>query len=229
MKYKWLLFDLDNTLLDFNQSEDYALSSVFRDLEIPYSEEIRSLYHQINSACWKAFEDGEMDKGELRSRRFELFLSEIGKDASAELIGARYLSYLSDTDFILPGALELLNTVRVDFHLAIITNGLKEVQRPRLRKAEVIDFFNTIVVSDEIGHSKPNPSFFDYTFEQMGHPPKEEALIIGDSLNSDIRGGNQFGVDTCWFNPGEKENDSENEPTYVISDLSEIKQIAGIH
>ncbi len=169
-----------------------------------------------------------MGKEELRSRRFELFLAEIGKKAAPEVVGAQYLSYLGDTDFILPGALDLLDALKPSYHLAIITNGLKEVQRPRLRKAEVIDYFNTIVVSDEIGHSKPNPSFFSYTFEQIRHPPKEEALIIGDSLNSDIRGGNQYGVDTCWFNPAQKENESENRPTYVIDDLAEIKQIIGI-
>ena len=228
MRYEWLLFDADNTLFDFDKSEAFALQRVFQDFRIPYSEELRDIYHRINSQCWKAFEDGEMDKLELRFKRFEWFFEEIGKKADPVSFSEQYLAYLSQTGYMIPGALPLLQKLHQQFQLAIITNGLKEVQRPRLRQADIYDLFEVIVVSDEIEHSKPDPAFFAYAFEQMGQPGKEKALVIGDSINSDIRGGQQFGLDTCWYNPSEKENPGEISPTFIIRTLSELRQIIGM-
>ena len=228
LNYQWLLFDADNTLFDFDRSEKYALSRVFQDFGLEYNEELGAIYHRINSMCWKAFEDGDMDKQELRYKRFELFFDEIGKHGNPVEFSKRYLGYLAETGYMIPGAYDLLGALSIQFQLAIITNGLKEVQRPRLRQSAIDHFFQVIVVSDEIGHSKPNAAFFSYTFEQMGQPDKGDTLVIGDSLNSDIRGGHQYGLDTCWYNPAEKENTGTIDPTFIIKDLDEIKQIIGL-
>ena len=107
--------------------------------------------------------------------------------------------------------------------MALVTNGLKVVQRPRIAKSQTGHYFQAIVVSEEIGASKPGRTFFDYTFQQIGHPPKSEVLIVGDSLNSDIQGGNNFGIDTCWYNPAKKYNESAIKPTFEIQSLQHLK------
>lgn len=225
MAYRWILFDADNTLFDFDRSEKFALEQAFSDYNIPFSGEFVGVYHEVNKLCWKAFEEGEMDQVTLRSRRFELLLEAIGLAGDAEKIGTTYLRHLANTDFMIDGARPLLNRLFGKFKMAIVTNGLQEVQRPRVRKAKTEHFFETIIVSEEIGASKPGRAFFEYTFEQIGQPAKREALIVGDSLNSDIRGGNDFGIDTCWFNPGKQRNESGIVPKFEINALDLLEDV----
>jgi 2-haloacid dehalogenase len=225
MAYQWILFDVDNTLFDFDRSEKYALEQAFYDYEIPFSEEFVAIYHQVNKQCWKAFEEGEMDQSTLRSRRFELFLEKIGSKGDAQKMGTNYLQHLANTDFMIDGARPLLNRLLGKYKMAIVTNGLQDVQRPRVRKTKTEHYFETIIVSDEIGVSKPGRAFFEHTFEQIGQPAKSETLLVGDSLNSDIRGGNDFGIDTCWFNPGNQRNESEISPNFEIDKLSLLEAI----
>ena len=225
MAYQWILFDADNTLYDFNRSEKYALEQAFSDYNIPFSEEFVGIYHEVNKQCWKAFEEGEMDQNTLRSRRFELFLGEIKVDGDSKKMGTNYLQHLANTDFMIDGARSLLNRLLGKYKMAIVTNGLQDVQRPRVRKTKTEHYFEAIIVSEEIGASKPGSAFFEHTFEQIGQPTKKEALMVGDSLNSDIRGGNDFGIDTCWFNPGKQRNESDIVPKFEIDDLNLLESI----
>ena len=225
MAYRWILFDADNTLYDFDRSEQYALQQAFFDHEIPFSEQFVKIYHEVNKQCWKAFEEGEMDQNTLRSRRFELLLKAIGMQGNAETMGTNYLSHLANTDFMVEGARLLLDRLFGKFKMAIVTNGLQDVQRPRVRKSKTEHYFEAIIVSEEIGVSKPGQAFFEYTFEHIGQPAKRETLLVGDSLNSDIRGGNDFGIDTCWFNPGKLRNDSEFVPKFEIQSLEMLEPV----
>ena len=225
MAYQWILFDADNTLYDFDRSEKHALEMAFQDFNIPYSEEFVRIYHNVNKQCWKAFEEGRMDQNTLRSRRFELFLEKINVNGDAGELGANYLQHLANTDFMLDGARPLLDRLHGKYKMAIVTNGLQDVQRPRVRKTNTEHYFEAIIVSEEIGASKPGRAFFEYTFEQIGQPTKKEALMVGDSLNSDIRGGNDFGIDTCWFNPGRQRNESGIVPKFEIDDLNLLDSI----
>ena len=161
----------------------------------------------------------------MRFQRFELFFREIGKTIDAQHFSSIYLKYLSQGDYLIDGAESILQEFQQDFNLAIITNGLKEVQRPRLRQSGIDQYFEALIVSDEIGYSKPQLAFFDYTFEQIAQPAKSDVLVIGDSLNSDMRGGIQYGLDTCWYNAKEKNNATELLPKYEIQDLFELKQL----
>lgn len=224
MNYNWLLFDLDNTLLDFTASERYALQTGLEQEGIPYSETIRDIYKEINTYCWGEYEEGRLDKESLRTVRFERFFEAIKAFVDPVVFSQRYRELLAETEFKVPGAMELLDSLKPNYRLGIITNGLKEVQRPRLKKTGLDDYFELIVVSDEIGHAKPQSGFFDYAFDQIGHPNKDGVLVIGDSLNSDIKGGNNYGVDTCWFNPKQRDNITAIQPRYVINDLLNLQE-----
>ncbi len=225
MAYRWILFDADNTLFDFDRSEKFALEQAFYDYKIPFSEEFVTVYHEVNKQCWKAFEEGEMDQNTLRSKRFELLLEKIEFSGDAREMGTNYLQHLANTDFMVDGARVLLNRLLGKYKMVIVTNGLQDVQRPRVRKTQTEHFFEAIIVSEEIGASKPGKAFFEHTFEHIGQPTKKEALIVGDSLNSDIRGGNDFGIDTCWFNPGKQRNETEITPKFEIDELNLLESL----
>ncbi len=222
MSYQWILFDADNTLFDFDRSERHALSGALRVLGIPFEEAHHHLYNRINKACWKAFEHGEISRTELRSRRFELFFSEIGEQADEKEFARSYLANLAEAGYLLEGARQLVEQLAGSYRLAMVTNGLKEVQRPRLARSGLQPFFQAVVVSDEIGHSKPNAGFFEHTFSEIGQPAKEKVLIVGDNINADIRGGMEFGIHACWYNPGGEENPFDMQPTYEIGQLSHL-------
>lgn len=225
MPYTHLLFDLDNTILDFDRSESDALQRTFSDFSLPYEQASIDLYHQINKACWLAFENGELDQQTLRGLRFEKFLEAMEVKKDAHRMSEAYLQYLGNTAFWIDGAQQLLDQLRPDFKLVMVTNGLKDVQWPRLRQTKLVDYFETIVISEEIGTSKPSSDFFEFTFDQINHPAKSKTLIIGDSLNSDIRGGNDFGISTCWYNPNQKSNPTTVQPKYEIANLNALGNI----
>ncbi len=222
MTYQWILLDADNTLFDFDLSERYALKSALEYIGVSFKEEHIDLYHRINKACWRAYEEGTMTKAKLRLYRFEHFFKKIGVQADVQSFADHYMQQLGSTDFLIDGAVDLLEQLQGHYHLLLVTNGLKEVQYPRLNKTGLHPFFKGVVVSDEIGHSKPAAEFFEYAFESMAHPQKEKVLMVGDNLNADIRGGNEYGLDTCWYNPGKQQNASGIAPTYEINALHQL-------
>lgn len=225
MPYQWILFDADNTLLDFSRSEREALQLAFEDAGLPFDDAHHALYHRINKACWEAFERGKLGKESLRTRRFELFFEAIGREEDENRFAETYLAFLGQTGHLVEGALSLLQALDGRCRMAVVTNGLKEVQRPRLAQAGIEGFFQAIVVSDEIGRSKPDSAFFEFTFQQIGHPPKESVLMVGDNLHADIQGGQDYGIPTCWFNPSRQNNEGDARPRYEIGRLVELLDI----
>ena len=224
MNYSWILFDLDNTLLDFNLAAQYALKKTFLQYEIPFTEQFTQKYIGINKQVWTEFENGTLSAVQLRSERFKRFFNTIKHYHDPHEAGKYYLTHLAETTFVIDNAKSLLEELLPQKKLAIVTNGLKEVQRLRIQKAGLTPYFQTIVVSDEIGVSKPHEAFFDHVFEQMGYPDKKEVLMVGDSISSDIRGGNQYGIDTCWYNPESLHNNSKFQATFEIAELSILKE-----
>lgn len=222
MTYDWILLDADNTLFDFDASERHALKNALEEIGIVFEESHIDLYHRINKACWSAYEEGTMTKSKLRLYRFEQFFSKIGGKADAPSFADSYMRHLGNTDFLIDGAVDLLEQLHSGYQLLLVTNGLKEVQYPRLNKTGLQPFFKGVIVSDEIGHSKPASEFFEHAFEHMAHPRKERVLMVGDNLNADIRGGNDYGVDTCWYNPGKRPNATDIAPTYEIDALHQL-------
>lgn len=222
MTYDWLLLDADNTLFDFDRCEGKALQRALEDYGIPFSDDHHATYNVINKQCWRDYEEQKISKAELRLRRFELFFNSIGVSLDPDEFGRNYLVHLSTAAFLLEGALDLLQELQPKYQLALVTNGLKEVQRPRLTAGALSDFFDVIIVSDEIGHAKPHAPFFEYTFDQIGRPEKERVLIVGDNINADIKGGLDYGIHACWFNPKEQAHPQDIQPTYEIQRLNEL-------
>jgi len=225
--YTHLLFDADNTLFDFDVAEAQSLSAVLEGIGKTMDRQTFNLYHHINKKCWSDFEKGLLPQADIQITRFTRFLKRLKSDADPVEAGAAYLNGLARCTVLVDGAVEMLKRcTAAGYQLVVITNGLKEVQRTHFEQTRLTDYFSHIIVSDEIGFSKPHAAFFDYTFEAIGHPPKSAALIIGDGLSSDIKGGMNYGVDTCWFNKRKMvELPKAFRPTYRIDKLEELDDI----
>ncbi len=224
MRYDWILFDADNTLFDFNTASERAFGALVEDLNLTGSN-LYEKYEECNHQCWKELEDGVIDQLELRAKRFRLFFDLYGLKIDALTANEYYLNQLVVNSQLIPGARDLISDLAsAKYKMGIITNGLKEVQRPRLRKVELYKQFDVIVVSDEIGFSKPDARFFDKVFEDMGKAQKDRVAVVGDSLNSDIQGGNNYGLDTIWYNPNQELNNTQHKPNVIIENLNELKK-----
>ncbi len=222
MKYHAVLFDADGTLFDFHRAESYALEEAFRELGLDFSPEYRESYERINREVWRLFELGEISSVDLRVLRFERFLEKIGADIDPEKMSSSYLSWLARAEFLLDGAQELVEALAGKVKLAIVTNGLKDVQRGRFGRSPIRRHFDSIVISEEVGVQKPDPAIFVHALDRLEHEDKGSVLMVGDSLTSDIQGGVNFGIDTCWFNPGGIELPESPTPSYVIERLEEL-------
>ena len=227
MRYKWLLFDADGTLFDFDRAEAMALQNTFVQLGRPFEEQYLTEYRQINHQIWLDFEQGRIDSEELKARRFQMLFEVISFDYAPLDFSAKYLANLAQGTFLLDGAEETVRVLSSQFNLALITNGLKTVQRPRLEKSSIKPYFQAVIISEEVGAAKPDPQIFDIAFARMNHPAKNEVLIIGDSLSSDIQGGQNYGIDTCWFNPESRPN-GHAQSTFEIQKLAELAMILGV-
>jgi 2-haloacid dehalogenase len=225
MVYHWLLFDADNTLLDYNQAETVALSQAFDWIGHPFTAEAADTYRQVNHRLWLAFEAGELSQELLRVRRFAQLFEALGLETDPQTASEQYLTYLGQSQHLLPGARELLASLSERYRLAMITNGLKEVQRSRLAVTGLDRLFDPIIISEEVGAAKPDRKIFDIAFEQMGHPDRSQVLMIGDGLTSDIQGGFDYGIDTCWYNPNSIVCELDITITYEIRTLSELLPI----
>lgn len=224
-KYKWLLFDADGTLFDYDKAEAKALKQSIEQIGHPYNEKYLAEYRQVNRSVWDEFEQGKLPQDVLKVKRFELFLERIKIDGRPEKLSQHYLENLAKGHDLIDGAEETLKALSSRYKLAIITNGLKEVQRSRLNKSKICGYIEVIIISDEIGVAKPEAAIFEAAFAAMGCPGKEETLIIGDSLSSDIAGGYNYGIDTCWYNPQKKEPENGVGITYEISKLAELREL----
>lgn len=222
----WLLFDADNTLLDFTQASKDALWATFAQNERFCDEAIYQTYQRVNNRVWEAFEKGKIDAATLRYQRFELLFEAIKEShLSPQDFNRQYLQNLIHTSEAYEGVWELMQSLKKEYRLSIVTNGLKEVQRPRLEKLDMTHFFDSIVVSDEIGVAKPHLEYFKYVYDSIDNPPdKSELMIIGDSLRSDILGGNDFGIKTCWISHG-KENTTKIQPDFEIHHIGHLPNV----
>jgi 2-haloacid dehalogenase len=228
MKYEWLLFDADGTLLDYDLAEAKALERTFVDLRLPFPANCALAYQRINFQLWQEFERGLIDAKMLRVERFARLFAELQILADAEQFSGQYLANLMQQNDMIEGAEAVLRALHRRFRLAVITNGFKEVQHSRLSLTPVAGLFEAVFVSEEMGAAKPDPVFFEAVFDRIGRPQKHSALVIGDSLSSDIQGGNNYGLDTCWYNPRGKTVDTPLSITYEIRQLADLLQLPGI-
>lgn len=226
MKYEVILFDADETLYDFKKSEREALKNTMIKFNINYDESYHlRIYKEINSVLWKEFEQGLITQENLKVERFKRLSDRLGINFDETNFAKLYMEYLADASFLYDDSMELIETLSKSYRLAIVTNGLTLVQDKRIRKSTIAKFFETIVISEEILISKPNPEIFEHTLKNLNFFDKSKVLIVGDSLSSDIQGGINFGIDTCWYNPNKIINKTSIKPTYEISNFDELKSL----
>ena len=227
-KYSTVLFDADNTLLDFDKDENCALRKTLELYGVPVTEENIKAYVKINQGMWKALERGEITKPELKRTRFRKFFDAIGFETDADVfeVNEKYLSLLGEGGNTLEGAVELCRELKEKgYDLYIVTNGVANTQKNRLTKSGLLPYFTEIFVSETVGHQKPKKEYFDYVLSHINEKDIDKIILVGDSLTSDIKGANQSGITCIWLNLRGQELPEEYRPNYVIDDIRDVRKI----
>ena len=225
MPYTTLLFDADGTLFDYNRAETWALTETFAQYGLRFEPAFSQSYRQVNDPLWEAFEQGQVTQDRLKVLRFERLFEMLGFKVDADDFSASYSRQLGRATFLVDGANDLLAGLDGRYRMLLLTNGLTDVQRPRFGASTIGHFFEDWIISEEVGVAKPDPRIFDIAFERLGRPDKSEVLIIGDSLTSDMAGGVAYGIDTCWYNPADRETVPSLPITYEIHSLAQLPAI----
>ena len=221
---EFLFLDLDDTILDFHKAERIAISKTIREFGVEPTEEILALYHEINKWHWEQLEQGRLTRAEVLVNRFGVLFEKLGREVDAQKCAKIYETNLSQGHWFLPGAEEAVEALSKKYRLFLASNGTASVQKGRMTSANLYRFFETVFVSQEIGHNKPSKAYFDACFARIPGFDREKAMIVGDSLSSDIRGGINAGIKTVWVNPGHKDC-GETKPDYEIEALSQLEAL----
>lgn len=222
---KTVFFDIDDTLLDFQKAEALAIKQTLTDLGVEPTEDIIRLYSQINISQWKLLEKGELSRAEILVRRFELLYAHLGLSISSEKTQGIYEEYLSRGAYYIEGAEELLRELREEYELYVVSNGTSYVQNRRIALSGIAEYFKEIFISEYVGFDKPSKKFFDACFAKIPELEKNKSVIVGDSLTSDIQGGINAGLKTCWYNPRKTPQDPKIRADYEIQKLSELPEL----
>lgn len=219
---KTVLLDLDDTIFDFHKAEKIALIKALKQLNISTDEKILERYSQINAEQWKLLEQGKLNRQGVKVRRYKLLFDEIGVDKSPLEATKIYEQNLAVGHYFIDGAEEMLKKLYKKYSLYIASNGAVKIQKGRIESSGIEKYVKDIFISEEIGFNKPNIEFFNYCFSKIPDFKKDETVIIGDSITSDIQGGKNAGIKTVWFNPKGIKNDSDIIPDYEIKGFGEI-------
>lgn len=229
MKYNTLIFDADDTLFDFSYAEKLAIKQIIISrIDKKEFEKYFQIYKEVNRQVWSEREQNLITFDELKSERFRRFFDLTGLKLNAIQAGKEYLTNLSKVTKLMPFAYYVIRKLSKDFTIAILTNGLTSVQKPRLFNSSIYNFVNVIVISEEVGFSKPESGIFEILCKKIGYYDKTKMLMIGDNYFSDILGGIKFGIDTCWITQNQYEiNKIPNfiPPTYLINSILEIPKL----
>ncbi len=222
---KIVLLDLDNTLIDFNECAKHSIIRSFEKHGFTYTEEVFTTFITENVKIWKKLEKGEITKADLRANRWNIILGKLGIDFDGTIIEEEFENGVAQGAYAVEGAYELLDYLYPKYELYIVSNGFRFVQESRLKIGDFRKYFKDIFLSEDIGVQKPAKEFFDYCFEKLGYPDKEDVILIGDSLSADIIGGLNYGIDSVWFNKNGDELPEDIKPAYVVDKLKEIENI----
>ena len=222
MRYKRSLFDADDTLFDFQAGNRRAVGLLMEELGLA-SPTVYDEYQRINHACWEALDRGEMTQDVLYVERFRRFLAEKGRSDDPQVVADRFGELLGMQAILLENALRVTEEISAKLPVVILTNGITVIQKRRMALSPLKDLISDLVISQEVGISKPDPRIYLHALK--GVDPKD-ALMVGDSLKSDILGANRAGIDACWYNPGKKPLSGDVHAEYVIHDLLQLPAIA---
>lgn len=222
---EFLLLDLDDTILDFHKAERLAIAKTFRDFGVEPTEEVLHRYHLINRSCWERLETGEWTREQVLVNRFALLFGELEVAVDATACARAYEKNLSIGHYFLPGAKEAVETLSKKYRLFLVSNGTASVQKGRMTSANLYPYFEKVFVSQELGHNKPAREFFDKAFAQIPDFDPKKAIIVGDSLTSDILGGINAGIATCWVNPGHLPKREDIPADYEIEGIYRLEAL----
>lgn len=220
---EFLFLDLDDTILDFQKAERLALAKTLESFGLPPTDTVLARYHEINREHWERLERKELTRQQVLVGRFAALFAEMGLSAQAEQVARAYEENLSQGHYFLPGAEEALKSLSKKYKLYLASNGTARVQAGRLKSAGIIPYFQEIFVSEEMGYNKPDPAYFDACFARIPGFRKDRAMMVGDSLTSDILGGIQAGIATCWVNPRHKTGSIR--PDYEIESIVQLEAL----
>ena len=221
-KYQYLLLDVDDTLMDFKKIEAEALKKLFAFHGHPLTPELLQVYHTINKGLWADYENGKVPMGDMLEKRFGLTMGEFGIQIDSALWEKTYQQMLGEGGHTIDDAIDVCTRLRGVYRLFVVTNGVRETQRRRLEAAGLYHLFEAVFDSQSIGYQKPAKEFFDHVAANIDGFNKRNALIIGDSLNTDMRGGIAAGIDTCWFNRTPEKGATDLPVTYTITQLTQL-------
>ena len=219
---KYLFLDMDDTILDFKKAEAVAIRKTLADFGVEPTPETCQRYSQINDWHWKALERKEITREQVLTGRFEVLFGELGVAVDPKACASQYTQNLAKGDFILPGAEDVLIALQGKYQLYLASNGTTWVQKERIAGSGIGKYFDDIFISQEMGANKPALEFFNACFRAIPGFKKENAMIVGDSLTSDILGGKNAGIVTCWYNPKGKPQNPEILPDYEITELADL-------
>jgi len=227
VSYATVLIDLDHTLFDSDASEAAALDDTLRHAGITETSRHVDAYVEINTTLWAAVERGEIGPDGVRLARFEQLVASAGLDADPHELAEAFVDGLGAHGGLYPGARGVLEELAGTTRLALVTNGLSEVQRARIERLDIERYFHAVVISAEIGASKPAGAFFDIAFGHLGRPDRRSTLMVGDSLTADVRGGADYGLATCWYNPHRRAATPRADFDHEIDRLGQLPAVVG--
>jgi len=222
---EFLFLDLDDTILDFRKSEEVAITQTLQHFGVVPTQEVTTQYHQINDWHWKQLELGKITREALLENRFAVLFAQLGVPVDKTACARAYEKNLSAQVYFLPGAKEALAELQQKYRLFLVSNGTARVQASRMEKAGLYPYFEKVFISQELGANKPAKEFFDRSFAQIPGFDPSKAMIVGDSLSSDILGGNNAGIVTCWVNPTGKPHPSDIRVDYEIQSLAQLPKL----
>ena len=222
---EFLFLDLDDTILDFHKAERIAIAKTIRDFGVEPTEEVLGRYHVINKWHWEQLELGKLTRAEVLENRFKVLFEELGVEVDATACARAYEKNLSIGHYFLPGAEEAVDALSKKYRLFLASNGTASVQKGRMTSANLYRFFEKVFVSQEIGYNKPSKAYFDACFAQIPDFDPKKAMIVGDSLSSDIKGGIQAGIATVWVNPNHLPANPAIPADYEIEALSQLEAL----
>ena len=219
---EFLFLDLDDTILDFQKAEKIAISKTLAAFGAEVTDELLHRYHLINKAHWEKLEKGELTREQVLTGRFQVLFHELGIPVDSTACARAYEENLAIGHYFLPGAEETVAYLSRHYRLFLASNGTASVQKGRMTSANLYRFFERVYVSQEIGYNKPSKAYFDACFAQISDFDPQKAIMVGDSLTSDILGGINAGIATCWVNPTGAPARPDIRPDHEIASITEL-------